>query len=340
VTTFAMTSPPEKQPQTTRQPRFAYLLMTHLECEQVEELTARILDLSSGVVVVHHDAASTGVPWDGNPPERVALVDRSKILWGDWSIVDATLRMLRKALVEFEADWFVVISGEHRPVLDLASWEAAASSSGFDAFVEAEPLPDAPHFGRRDFDTNRFLARSTHRWFTVPKPRLHLAHRGLCALFKLSRYVQPLLTLEYTDRRHAWFVGVPRSRGPVKGWTLYKGSQWIAFNRRAAEALFTVGPDVTNWFRRGHIQDEIYIQTVLNHRQDLAVDNRVVTFVPPFPEESWDGWMYLQEDQLPDVWRSGAAFARKVDPVGRRDVMALIDGELDRHRSTTGSSAP
>ena len=89
-------------------PRFAYLILSHKEPRQVEVLAARILELSPhGQVVVHHDLDSDDLPWGGRPPDRVNFVPRTRILWGDWSIVDATSRMVRFALEELHADWFV-----------------------------------------------------------------------------------------------------------------------------------------------------------------------------------------------------------------------------------------
>ena len=58
-------------------------------------LVARILALSpAGQVVVHHDTHDQpGIAralWDGAPPRRVHLVDPIPVVWGDWSVVEAT----------------------------------------------------------------------------------------------------------------------------------------------------------------------------------------------------------------------------------------------------------
>ncbi len=131
----------EEHAGTPPEPRFAYMLLTHKDPHHVEELAGRILDLSpTGHVVIHHDLASEPLPWQGQPPDRVHFVDRRQVLWGDWSIVDATLRMIRFAHDELDADWFVMLSGEHRPVVDLEQWEADTLASDADAFVEASSL--------------------------------------------------------------------------------------------------------------------------------------------------------------------------------------------------------
>lgn len=195
-------------------PRFAYLLLTHKDVRHVEELASRILDLSpTGHVVIHHDLASDELPWQGNPPERVHFVDRGRVLWGDWSIVDATLRMIRFAHRELDADWYTLLSGEHRPIVDLRQWEQSTFASGVDAFVEAETLPEKLTFGRGNEDANRFLARCLHRWVTIDEPSFQAGRKALGGLWRISRYGLPVGALEYSHRRQAWFIGSPRHHG-------------------------------------------------------------------------------------------------------------------------------
>lgn len=321
----------------SRRPRFAYLVLTHKEPHQIEALASRILELSpTGEVVVHHDLAADHLPWKGQPPNRVHLVDRQNVLWGDWSMVEATLRMVRFGLEQLEVDWFVLLSGEHWPVVDLCRWEESSVASGTDAFVEASALPRRLHFGRLDEDGNRFLARCINRWVTIAQPSSLNAHRVLYHLAQLALYTRPIVTFEHSDRRRSWFIGIRRwRRGPLKGWTFYKGSQWIAFNRHAADAILHTDPGVTDWFRQGHISDETYFHTVLHHAEGLVVSNRMASWVPPEPERPMYGEaMYIRLDDLPTVWSSGAAFARKVDTVNRPEVIRAIDDEVDRQRAT------
>jgi hypothetical protein len=316
-------------------PVFAYLLLTHKEPAHVEELVDRLLDLSpAGQVVVHHDLAAGPEPWAGRPPARVHRVERRPVLWGDWSIVDVTLSMIAVALEQVNAQWLVVLSGEHRPVTDLATWERATWDSGADALVDDRPLPGRLRFGRADEDANRFLARCAHRWSALDEPAHPLGQRAMGGAWKLSRYGAPLGAIEYSHRRRSWFIGTPRPRGPLTGATFYKGSQWMALNRRAAEAVVGVEAPVTDWFRRCHIADETYVHTVLRRHPGLDVRQQLVTFVPDGPARPGPTrWMVLALEDLPAVWASGAAFARKVDPVERPEVISAIDAEVDRRRA-------
>jgi hypothetical protein len=320
----------------TTSPTVAYLLLTHKDPDQVERLAARILSLSpTGHVVVHHDLKAGRLPWDGSPPARVHLIDeRVTVEWGDWSIVAATLSMFRCAHEQLGADFSVVISGEHWPVMDLSEWEATLGAQGVDAYLPTQLLPPHLHFGARDLDGNRFLARCVHRWFRFGRPTSDVAHRMLTAVAKVSRWTHPILKLEYSLRGDSWFVGIPRRRGPMAGWDLYKGSEWIACSARATGTLLRTDPAITAWFRRSHIPDESYVQTVLQHPGDLVVRNADVTWVPAEPTVPTPKWMVLKMDELPAVHRAAVPFARKVDPARNPEVMARIDATVDARVSS------
>jgi hypothetical protein len=320
-------------------PCFAYMLLTHRDPRHIEELARRILDLSpAGHVVIHHDIAAGDLPWQGRPPDRVHFVERGRVLWGDWSIVAATLRMIRFAYQDLGADWFVMLSGEHRPVVDLRQWERSIMASGTDAFAEAEALPPTIHFGRSGEDANRFLARCLHRWVTLKEPRSANGNKVFGGLWMMSRYILPFCAIEYSHRRQAWFVGLPRRRGRPEATTFYKGTQWIGFNRRSADAVLGTDPAVIEWFKRSHIPDETYLQTVLHNAPGLNVSNDLVTFVPECPLRPSPRWMVLSHDDLPIVWRSEAAFARKVDPDERPEVIKAIDEKVETERRSRGVS--
>jgi hypothetical protein len=320
-------------------PRVAYLVLTHKDPVQVETLADRIRYLSPvALIVVHHDLKAPVVPWGGHPPPGIDMIDRSRVEWGDWSIVDATLRMMRRAL-DLRADWVVVLSGEHWPVTDLASWEESLSTCTADALLPALQLPERLHFGRKDVDGNRFLARSIHRWAKIGRPRSNLLHRALMAASKASRWTHPVLKLEFSLRSEAWFIGLPRRRGPVKGWPLFKGSEWIACSASAVRALTEQPPAVMSWFARSHIPDECYFHSVLHHASGLVVRDVLVTWVPPEPVEPTPAWMLLKDTELSDAFGSGAAFARKIDLARNREIARSIDRRVDEDRGSRGADA-
>ncbi len=321
-------------------PRFAYLLLTHKDVRDVEELAERIVSLSpTAQVVVHHDAEAEGLPWAGNPPEPFHLVDRVHVRWGDWSMIEATGRLLRYAVEELDADWSVLLSSEHRPAVDLARWESEVAASGADSLVRADELPARLRFGWRDFEANRYLARSRHRWRLLPRPRSDVVHRAVGGVMKLGRGLHPVLAIEYFHRPDAWLVGLRRRAGAMQGRRFWRGSQWLALDRRAADAVLHPDPRVSAWFEQSWIPDETYFQTLLRMTPGITVADRATTFVLAEPERPTPGWMLLSPDDLPAAWASGAPFFRKVDRSGRPQVVEAIDGAVDRRRSPTRPGA-
>lgn len=315
--------------------RCAYLILSHKNPSQVEALARRILGLSpTSHVVVHQDLKAGSLPWGGRPPTRVHFVDRMTVEWGGWSIVEATLRLIRYAHEHLHIDWMVIVSGEHWPVTDLAVWEATVLASGVDALMPTERLPAHLRFGRRQADANRDLARCRLRWFRVHQPRNGLLQKAVSALSKLSTLTNPVFKLEFSMRNDSWFVGIPRRNAPVRSWDLYKGSEWIALNARSARVLLQADARVTSWFQRSHIPDESYFQSLLHHHGRLTIDPSVVTWVPEVPLTPTPGWMLLKDEELPLVAACGAAFARKLDPDRNPDVLATIDKTVDERRHT------
>jgi hypothetical protein len=315
-------------------PRFAYLLLTHKDPQHVEMLVRRIQELSPrSSCVVHHDAATASLPWDGRPPERVHLVEAGQVRWGDWSMVEATERLLRFATDRLEADWFVLLSGEHRPTVDLSRWEANTAATGADALLGAEPLPSRLRFGRADTEHNMLLARSRHRWRLFARPHRQALHRSIGLLAKFSAKTRPIVSVEYIHRREAWAVGLRRRRRSSHDWSFYRGSQWFALNRKAADAALGMDPSVAEWFKKSWIPDEAYLHTALRHVEGLVVAEQTTTYVRETPLVPYQGWMQLSPPDLPAVWASQLPFARKVDPGAHPDVVASIDRAVDLERA-------
>ena len=121
---------------------------------------------------------------------RVHLVDRVQVEWGDWSIVEATLRMFRFARTGLERLMVRRGIGEHWP---WRTWRMGTdlASRGVDAYLPAQILPPRLHFGSRDLDGNRSLARCVHRWFRFRRPQSDLAHRAVSGLSKISLRTHP-----------------------------------------------------------------------------------------------------------------------------------------------------
>lgn len=309
--------------------RVAYLVLSHHRPEQVEALADRILALSPhGHVVVHHDITADTTPWNGAPPPRVHLLDRTRVLWGDWSMVETSLRLVRFASDELGADWCAFLSGEDRPVVDLARWERSLQASAIDGLVPATVVDRRPAFGRSPTAGDVNFTRYSYRWREVPPVR-GVTRDAVALARRFSRYAQPLFKIEYTDRRDRFFLGLPRRRRLPPGWTIYSGPQWVACGRRAMDALLHVDDTVVDWYRQTWIPDQSFFQTVVLNQPDLVVGDTPLTYVVPYKDKQQRGDMVLRMDDLAVIRRSGAAFARKFDPSIDADILRAVDAAID-----------
>jgi len=322
--------------------RVAYLVLSHQQPEQVEALAARILSLSpDGDVVVHHDAAADREPWDGDPPARLHRVDPLEVAWGDWSIVEASLRLLTYAAERLDSQWFVLLSGADRPIVDLAPWEANMQASHLDGIVAARPISTRAAVGHRPTGDDLNFARYTYRWRPLGSTSSEIVNRFLATTTKVSRYLQPLFAIERAGRRGRWFVGLPRRQAFPLGWTLYTGPQWLAVSRKAADVILRTDATVFDWFRPTWIPDQAFFHTILYNNPGLTLRNERLTFVVPQHYAALrPDWMVLRSDDLDDIMGSGAAFARKFDPTIDADISRLVDAAVDDRHTARPQPAP
>jgi hypothetical protein len=158
---------------------------------------------------------------------NVHVVDSLLCSWGGWSLVEATLRLIGRALA-LPTRWrhFCLLSEHHLP-LHTPAMLAKSLCEGM-SFSDAVPLPamDADH--RRDL-----FHRFVRRWRELPG--VGMFSIGACAL------------------------------SPAEAQRLRLGSQWVVLAREACERLWRVRDDDALWapFRESLVPDETALMSVL-----------------------------------------------------------------------------
>jgi len=259
------------------------------------------------------------------------------VRWGDWSVVEATLQLVRHACESLDADWMVMLSGDDRPIVALAPWERAICSDQFDGIVSARPLTKRPVLGRRPTADDLNYIRYMYRWRPLPTPASSIVRALFEVSRRISRFSQPLFKIEYAPRRDEWLLGVPRRQKLSSAWTIYSGPQWMAFNARAASAILDTDAETVAWFKETWIPDQAFLHTVLYNHLELRLKNERLTYVAPQRlAGSRPDWMVLRTDDLSEIERSGSVFARKFDQSVDPVVLQMIDSAIDEAR-TAGS---
>lgn len=119
--------------------KVSFILLAHEHPAHLKSLIEPLLKAGSNIYV-HHDASSSGdlksevVKWGFDAyPGKIYHADRVKVVWGEWSIVQATLNCLAQVkLHDTDSDYFMLISGSCMPIKPVELLEKYLQRSGKD----------------------------------------------------------------------------------------------------------------------------------------------------------------------------------------------------------------
>lgn len=326
---------------TTAPPRIA-IVFGMLSCRSS---AAAIRQFAAAVaphrVLVHHDFSQTPNLF-ADHDNIIVLPDPEKTAWGGWSLVNATFRLIERAMALEGWDYFQLVSETCLPARPVADFEAALLARMPDVMIDMQPLmvgnPAAVmNYGWRYLPRSRFLTRVARRaglWWIGN----HYAVQTICGGHIKVPHDKPLTWKDEARR----FLGrvichslmAPRAGAFPLGSVVdcWVGSQWFCASRAAAARLLVQRahtPALEAHFRHCHIPDESYIHTLVAHCGFARVaEGTHVTF--------WDG-MNCGPDQValadfPRVGDSGRFFARKFsldpDAPARVQMLASLSGLL------------
>jgi hypothetical protein len=272
--------------------KIAYLLLCHKDPEgiiaQAERLTA-----VGDFIAIHFDARSSQSDFERirtalSDNTSVALLDRRVACgWGEWSLVEATLRLIEVAAERFAgATHFYLLSGDCMPI------KSAEYAHAFLDVADRDYVESVDFFASDWIKTGIKEERLIYRHFVNERARKRV--------FYASMGLQKRLGLE---RRIPQDIQVQI------------GSQWWCLRRRTVEAILAFlakRRDVERFFRFTWIPDETFFQTLVRHLvPESEIDSRTLTFLMfsdygmpvTFYNDHFD--LLLSQDYL---------FARKISP--------------------------
>lgn len=274
--------------------KIAFILLCHKDPDavlrQAHDLTSR-----GDHVAIHFDASA---PRDafrrveaglaGNP-NAVLVRRRVRCGWGEWSLVEGTLRALEAAVEAFpRATHFYMLSGDCAPIKSAAHARAVLDARDADWI---ESVDFASDWIRTGIKEERLIYR---HWFNERRSK---------RLFYASMDLQRRLGL---------------ARAAPDDLEMMIGSQWWCLRRATVEAVLAfraARPDVMRFFRTTWIPDETFFQTLVRHLVPRTeIESRTQTFLmftdygmpATFHDDHYD--LLLAQDFL---------FARKISPEAR-----------------------
>ena len=121
--------------------KIAYLVLTHGMPDHLGRMVAALRD-DDVRFFVHVDRK---VPIEPFLPHRAADVDfldeRVPVYWGEWQMVDATLRLMERALELADPDYLVLLSGTCYPIRSNRHIRSVLGD-GTGQFINSVRMPD------------------------------------------------------------------------------------------------------------------------------------------------------------------------------------------------------
>lgn len=296
-----------------------YLILAHTNPSQLRRLIER-LDGPDVQFYIHVDLKSDLAAYTSAIPQHNVswIADRIHCIWGDFSIVKATLLLVRAALHSTDgAGMCILLSGQDYPVKSTKHIQKFLSQHQSTVFLDMQPAGQV---------WSDFFLRTTY--YKIQHSDEKLAYT-LFNRWDVRSYLKLLLKgqLHCLANRRLW-----QSRKLAVLLDFYGGSQWWAmpmdvlrridaFVRHNEKALFA-------FFQDALIPDEFFFQSIVA-LSEIKGENPIA---PPITYVRWDGKKHPQpvvfrsEDNqellaLPDA----VLFARKFDAGVDETILNQLD---------------
>jgi len=228
--------------------RIAFLMLAHNDAPLLLRLCHHLRDHA---VFLHVDVKSRDFPTEQFAAlKNVVLIQpRLSVHWADFSMVEATLALLRSALHQNESfSKFVLISGTCYPVKPIAHLAALFNTDNDQNYIRLTAIsPSTPHL----------WTLVSRRWRMAPLLPDDLMARQP-ALRGLEKKVRAVLNKLSSYR--------PRDFQRDAGCPIYFGSQWWALSEPCARYIVDFvqdHPAFVRAFRTTYVPDELFFHTLI-----------------------------------------------------------------------------
>ncbi len=303
--------------------KIVYIVATHKLPDQLTRLVKK-LDTETAHFLIHVDSRTDDTTYDRmvagvSHLDNVVFLERNACYWGDFGIVEATLKGIDEALRRgIDFDYVVLLSGQDYPIKSNEYIDDFLTANNGKEFMDYFPIPVGP--GHR-WECERGGLERIESWhFRLFGRRLYTGRRE----FDYS----PLLTLLWKPiTRFA-----PR-RKFLPGVKPYGGSQFWTITKACTEYVHEfvkTNKAFVDHFKYSYIPDEIFFQTIIMNspfRENVVNDNsRCIDWSRPGPT-GHPPWIWRKED-IDALARSPGLFARKFDSDVDSEILDLIDERL------------
>lgn len=301
-----------------------YLILAHKNPLQLGRMIER-LDDGASKFFIHLDAKTPIEPFaaclEGG---HIRFIEpRERCVWGDFSIVQATIHLMEAA--SKEQGIFILMSGQDYPIQSQGYINDFLESNKEFDFIEIEPLEEKwkPKMVKDKLEHYHILHSEERGHSNCYAPFRH------CSVFQKLRTLMHLLKGRLSVKNFKLLCSLPKRVAPFE--RQYAGSQFWAFSERTFYAVLNYIREhkaaLEGYYKYTSSPDEIYFHSVL---MDLvAKDSTIklkeqITYVNYFRKNN----VFVTEDFDKLTSEKGKLFARKFDT----DIDIEILNKLDSYQ--------
>lgn len=286
-----------------------YLILAHKNPLQLSRMIER-LDDGASKFFIHLDAKTPIEPFTARlEGGHIRFIDkRERCVWGDFSIVRATVHLMEAA--SKEQGFFILMSGQDYPIQSQGYINAFLErNKGFD-FIEIEPLEEKwkPKMVKDKLEHYHILHSEERGHSNCYAPFAH------CSVFQKVRTLMHLLKGRLSMKNFKLLCSLPKRVAPFE--RQYAGSQFWAFSERTFYTILNYIREhkaaLEGYYKYTSSPDEVYFHSVLMHL--VAKDSTIklkeqITYVNYFRKNN----VFITEDFDKLTSAKGKLFARKFD---------------------------
>ena len=286
-----------------------YLILAHKNPLQLSRMIER-LDDGASKFFIHLDAKTPIEPFTACLEEgHIRFIEpRERCVWGDFSIVRATIHLMEAA--SKEQGVFILMSGQDYPIQSQGYINAFLESNKEFDFIEIEPLEEKwkPKMVKDKLEHYHILHSEERGNSNCYAPFAH------CSVFQKLRTLTHLLKGRLSVKNFRLLCSLPKRVAPFE--RQYAGSQFWAFSERTFYAVLHYIREhkaaLEGYYKYTSSSDEIYFHSVLMHL--VAKDSTIklkeqITYVNYFRKNN----VFITEDFEKLSSAKGKLFARKFD---------------------------
>lgn len=286
-----------------------YLILAHKNPLQLGRMIER-LDDGASKFFIHLDAKTPIEPFaaclEGG---HIRFIEpRERCVWGDFSIVRATIHLMEAA--SKEQGVFILMSGQDYPIQSQGYINDFLEHNKEFDFIEIEPLEEKwkPKMVKDKLEHYHILHSEERGHSNCYAPFAH------CSVFQKLRTLTHLLKGRLSQKNFRLLCSLPKRVAPFE--RQYAGSQFWAFSERTFYAVLNYIREhkaaLEEYYKYTSSPDEIYFHSVLMHL--VAKDSTIklkeqITYVNYFRKNN----VFITEDFDKLTSAKGKIFARKFD---------------------------